>query len=114
MSVWWSVYCPVLLLRIIALLTRGDNAVKRHLAHDQENDQSHSGPYDALLEGNLGLGDLDLGDKRGEWLHQVEETDCAGGVLTSILDGLLGRSIGAIVAVVAVSCEFNGDTYGHS
>ena len=84
------------------------------MAHDQENEQSHSGPYDALLEGNLGLGDLDLGDKRGEWLHQVEETDCAGDMLTSALDRLLERSIGAIDAVFTTSCEFNGDTYGHS
>jgi hypothetical protein len=77
-SVWWSVYCPVLLLLIIALLTGGDDAVEGHLAHDQEDDQSHGGPYYALLEGDLGLGDLDLGDERGEWLDQIEESDCMG------------------------------------
>ena len=75
MSVWWSVYCTVLLLLIIALLTRGDDAVEGHLAHDQEDDQSHGGPYYALLEWDLGLRDLDLGDERGEWLDQIEESD---------------------------------------
>lgn len=84
------------------------------MAHDQEDDQSHSGPYYALLEGNLGLGDLDLGDKRGERLHQVEETDCAGRVSTSVLGRGHERCIGAVVAVVVPLCEEDDDTYGHS
>jgi hypothetical protein len=98
-SVWGSVDCPILLLLAIALLTRGDNAVERHLAHDQEDDQSHSGPYYALLEGDLGLGDLDLGDERGEWLDQVEETDYVGGVSMVVLNSAFNRAIG-----VQLSC----------
>jgi hypothetical protein len=35
-------------------------------------------------------------------------------VLTSVLDRLLKRSIGAIGAVVAALCEVDSDTYGHS
>jgi hypothetical protein len=35
-------------------------------------------------------------------------------MLTSVLDKLLERSIGAIDAVVAALCEVDVDTYGHS
>lgn len=95
-------------------LTRGDNAVKRHLAHDQENNQSHSGPYDALLEGNLGLRDLDLGDERGEWLHQVEETDCAEDGSAYVIGLSICSSIDAAAALVQALDAIIGDTYGHS
>lgn len=88
----------------IALLTRGDNAVERHLAHDQEDDQSHGGPYYALLEGDLGLGDLDLGDERGEWLDQVEETDCVGGLSAVVLGIAFERAIGALVSCWCWCC----------
>ena len=65
------------------VLTRRHNAVEGHLAHDQEDDQGDAGPYDALLEGHFGLGDLDFGDERGEGLHEVEEADCGGCELAS-------------------------------
>jgi hypothetical protein len=58
------------------LLTRRDNAVEGHLRHDQEDQKSDTSPYQALLEGRLGLGHGDLGDQGGEWLHQVKESDC--------------------------------------
>lgn len=95
-------------------LTRGDNAVEWHLAHDQEDNQSHSGPYDALLERDLGLGDLDLGDERGEWLHQVEKTDCADDGSADGVGLLLCLSIDAATALVQVRDVVDGDTYGHS
>ena len=110
MSSSLSVHCPILLLLAIALLTRGDNAVERHLAHDQENDQSHGSPYYALLERDLGLGDLDLGDKRGEWLDQVEETDCMDGLLAIVLDSTFNRAIG-VLCLAGAACR---DTYGRS
>jgi hypothetical protein len=110
-SSWKSVYCPILLLLAIALLTRGDNAVERHLAHDQENDQSHGGPYYALLEGDLGLGDLDLGNERGEWLDQVEETDCMRMLSAFALDSAFNRAIGVLCLVGGAACH---DTYGRS
>lgn len=111
MSVAWLVNCPILLLLATARLTRGDNAVEGHLAHDQEDDQSHGSPYYALLEGDLGLGDLDLGDERGEWLDQVEETDCVGGVLVYVHDIAFNRAIGVLSLMLRV---LDSDTYGHS
>ena len=111
MSVWWSVCCPVLLLLIIALLTRGDDAVEGHLAHDQEDDQSHGGPYYALLEWDLGLGDLDLGDERGEWLDQVEETDCMSRLSDGVIGSAFDRAIDALCLVAGAACH---DTYGRS
>jgi hypothetical protein len=109
-SVWWLVYCRILLLLVVALLTRGDNAVERHLAHDQEDDQSHGGPYYALLEGDLGLGDRNLGDERGEWLDQVEETNCMDGLSAVVLDGAFDRAID-VVCLAGAACH---DTYGRS
>lgn len=35
---------------------------------------TYTSPYQALLEGSLGLGDSNLRNERGEWLHQIEES----------------------------------------
>ena len=58
--------------------TRRHNAIQRHLAHDQEDDQGHTRPYYPLLERHFRLGDLHFGDERGERLHKIEEADCCG------------------------------------
>lgn len=56
---------------------RGDNAVQRHLAHDQEDQQRQTGPYQAVIEGHLALGELDLGNERYKGFDEIEEPDCA-------------------------------------
>ena len=56
---------------------RGDNAVQRHLAHDQEDEERQTSPYQAVVEGHLALGELDLGDERDEGFDEIEEPDCA-------------------------------------
>jgi hypothetical protein len=43
------------------------------LAHDQENQESEARPYYTVVERNLGLWKLDLGDERYEWFYEVEE-----------------------------------------
>ena len=58
--------------------TRRHNAIQRHLAHDQEDDQGHTRPYYPLLERHFRLRDLHFGDERGERLHEIEEADCCG------------------------------------
>ena len=56
---------------------RGDNAVQGHLAHDQEDQQRQTGPYQAVVEGHLALGELDLGHERDKGFDEIEEPDCA-------------------------------------
>lgn len=58
---------------------RGDNAVQRHLAHDQEDQERQTRPYQAVVEGHLALGELDLGDERDEGFDEIEEPDCRTG-----------------------------------
>ena len=70
----------------IGCITRRHNAIERHLAHDQEDDEGDGGPYYALLEGHFGLGDLDFGDEGCEGLHEVEEADCTN---TELVHGLV-------------------------
>jgi hypothetical protein len=64
--------CPCF---VLALTGRHD-AVEWHLAHDQENDQSHTCPYYPLVEGDLRFWDLYFGDEGRERFHEVEEADC--------------------------------------
>lgn len=52
-----------------------DNAVKGHLAHDQEDEKCQGCPHDLLVEGNLGLGLLNLREERHERLDQVKEAE---------------------------------------
>jgi hypothetical protein len=52
---------------------RGHNSVQRHLAHHQEDEERETGPYYAVVEGDLALGQLDLRNERHKRLDEVEE-----------------------------------------
>src|ERR1700749_2152854 len=66
---------------------RGHDAVERHLAHDQEDEQrqlhasaaqdtaqsTYAGPCQLLLERGLGFGRRDLGEKRREGLDEIQK-----------------------------------------
>lgn len=55
---------------------RGDNAVKWHLGHDQEDHEGQAGPHELLVEWNLGLWLRDLWEERREGLDEIEEANC--------------------------------------
>ncbi|KAJ6440062.1 tRNA isopentenyltransferase [Purpureocillium lavendulum] len=61
---------PVQRVRVV----RGDDAVQGHLAHDEEDEERQGRPHHLLVEGDLGLRLLDLGEERHERLDQVKES----------------------------------------
>lgn len=68
----------------------GHDAVQRHLAHDQEDEQREARPYQAVVEGDLALGQRDLGHERDEGLDEVEEPYCRPHIL-ALISGAASR-----------------------
>lgn len=91
----------------------GDNAVKGHLAHDQEDEQCKTSPHQLLVEGDLGLGLLHLWQKGHEWLDEVEESYCKQEQSVSMMVSrvsMAGKSTPERVAkLIACSPSFAGN-----
>lgn len=94
---------PVEGIRVVG----GNNAVERHLAHDEEDEEGQGGPHHLLLEGDPGLRLLNLGEERHERLDQVEKSHCRGEARVSLdrlgLNGGRGERKGR--ATQARGCE---------
>ena len=64
---------------------RRHNAVQRHLAHDQEDEEGQTRPYQAVVERNLALGQLDFRDEGDKRFDQIEEPYCQWSVSLACL-----------------------------
>lgn len=80
---------PVQRIRVVG---RHD-AVQGHLAHDEEDEEGQAGPYEAVVEGDLALGQLNLGDERHEGLDEVEEAYCRPWQVSLMDDTRRGHAI---------------------